>query len=512
MLCVRLFIFLALVARARASTVNNQVCATSSTSSGTNFFPPAARLSPDYAFFSEGSADAFVDGGDAFNVTYAETYKVVRTKPLASVPSMTYVLYQCGTTQPTTDVDGSTFPADARFFTVPVKSVATGLSVAYGYLEQLGLRDTLKLIDPAYVHAPCVQKAEESGTLAASHVEYDFSDYSFNYTLWHDKISTINPDIVITDEWNSGFSNSSKDVLFTPSHSELGMLERLYMIKFLSLFFNKESQASAYTADQFERWTYMSQNVAAAQARGGIPSGLKCAWVTAGYGTYKITWDDYKHDICTAAGLSTHIPSAASSSARSYTYPTKAVFLDDMASIAVVIDESYFGTPSTSATKTAVISNLAFDEAPNLPSLSPSTGMILRLDKHVSDGDTSYSHPTFNPTESLTWYEDSFVHSAAVVQDLVRLSWMNGVAGITPLQEGCPRFFRDINDPTDVVVKTTANECELWDNARVQGLCLAQLSAQRATVAALLAQSHAARVGAYLVSVTLVTMVTIIVA
>ena len=521
MSCVRLLTLLALVGTARASAVDNQACATPSTPSGTDFFPAAARLSPGN--LNSGSASAFVDGGEGFNVTYAETFKVVRTKALPNVEALTYVLYQCGTTQPTQDVDGSAFPAGARFFSVPVQRVATGLSVAFGYLEQLGLRDKLKLIDPAYVHAPCVQKAEEDGTLAASHVTYDAStpcvgreerragmDDCFDYTLWHNSVSTNNVEMVITDEWDSGYSNSDKDVVFTPGAStNLGMLERLSFIKFISLFFNKETQASGYYADQYERWNYMAGQVAAAQARGGIPTGYKCAWVTAWSGTYEITWYDYKRDICTAAGLSTHIPSAATSSAGSYTYPSKAAFLTDMANAAVVIDESYFTTPSTGATKTAVITNLAFNEAPGLPSLSPSTGMILRLDKHVSDGDPLYSHPTAYPSESLTWYEDSYVHPAMVVQDLVRLSWLNGVAGITALQEGCPRFFRDINS-NDAVVKTTANECTLWDNARVNGLCLAQLSAQRVAVAALLGASPAARIGANLVTVTFVAIATMI--
>jgi hypothetical protein len=87
--------------------------------------------------------------------------------------------------------------------------------------------------------------------------------------------------MVITDERDTGYSNSDKDVVFTPSHTNLGMLERLSFIKFISLFFNKETQASGYYADQYERWNYMAGQVAAAQARGGIPTGYKCAWVTA---------------------------------------------------------------------------------------------------------------------------------------------------------------------------------------------------------------------------------------
>ena len=78
MSCVRLLTLLALVGTARASAVDNQACATPSTPSGTDFFPAAARLSPGN--LNSGSASAFVDGGEGFNVTYAETFKVVRAK------------------------------------------------------------------------------------------------------------------------------------------------------------------------------------------------------------------------------------------------------------------------------------------------------------------------------------------------------------------------------------------------------------------------------------------------
>ena len=507
MSCVRLLTLLALVGTARASAVDNQACATPSTPSGTDFFPAAARLSPGN--LNSGSASAFVDGGEGFNVTYAETFKVVRTKALPNVEALTYVLYQCGTTQPTQDVDGSAFPAGARFFSVPVQRVATGLSVGFGYLEQLGLRDKLKLIDPAYVHAPCVQKAEEDGTLAASHVIYDASTDSRSITRCGTTV--FRP---IMWRWSSRMSGTAG----IRTRTRMWCSRRRTRISACSSDFRSSNLSLCFSTRRPKRavTTPTSTNVGITW-RGKSPRRkLEVAFqpVTSAPGlllerTYKITWDDYKRDICTAAGLSTHIPSAATSSAGSYTYPSKAAFLTDMANAAVVIDESYFTTPSTGATKTAVITNLAFNEAPGLPSLSPSTGMILRLDKHVSDGDPLYSHSTFYPTESLTWYEDSYVHPAMVVQDLVRLSWLNGVAGVTALQEGCPRFFRDINS-NDAVVKTTANECTLWDNARVNGLCLAQLSSQRVAVAALLGASPAARIGANLVTVTFVAIATMI--
>ena len=80
------------------------------------------------------------------------------------------------------------------------------------------------------------------------------------------------------------------------------------------------------------------------------------------------------------------------------------------------------------------------------------------------------------------------VHPALVLQDLIRLSWLNRF--ITPVQAGCPRFFRDMNND-DTVIKTTAADCPTWDRARAENLCLAQLSAQRTTVASLVGTSSA---------------------
>ena len=37
--------------------------------------------------------------------------------------------------------------------------------------------------------------------------------------------------------------------------------------------FSIKAEASAYYADQVERWTYMSSMIAAAQGRGGVPTG-----------------------------------------------------------------------------------------------------------------------------------------------------------------------------------------------------------------------------------------------
>jgi len=491
-----------------SASVDNQVCATSSTPSGTNFFPPSARLSP--GALSGGSANAFVDA-TGFNVTYHDAFKVVRTKALIGT-ERTYVLYQCGTNPPAADGDGSAWPPNAEFFSVPVSGVATGLTIAIGYLEQLGLRSKLKLVDPGYVNAPCVQKEEEEGRLMASHVFYN-SDYSENRTYWRSTLNALGGavDMVITDDYETASSGTSKDVAFDAQDSDLGMLQRTEMVKFLALFFNKETEASDYYADQVERWTDVSNAVANAHARGALPSS-KCAWVSASSGTFTVSWDQYKQDLCDASGLTTFIPSSASANVFSYTYPNKTAFHGDMATVGVVIDESYFYNPSTSATKTAVLNNLAFNEVPTLPCLNPSTGALLRTDKTVSDGDPFYTADHYYPAEGLTWYEDSFVHPAVVVQDLTRLAWRNRISGVSAIRAGCPRFFRDMN-ANEAVTKTTADDCSIWDDARSNGLCIQDLSNQaQLTFAALLAVSGVAHVGLGVLASLTIAFTTILIA
>ena len=482
------FLLLASAPLARAVDVDNQACATSGTQSA-DFFPSTRRVSPNANVV--GSADAFVEVGRLFDVYYSRSFKVVRVKTDAGLTAASYVLYQCGTPTPTTYDNGTALPTNAKFFSVPVQGVATALTTVIGVLEQLGLRDKLKLVDPSSVHAPCVQALEENNTIAASHT----FGWPYNYTYWHPAINNLGSsiDMVVTDAWNTGYSNSAKDVVFDSTVEGLSMLERTEKMKFLAMFFNKEAEASAYYADQVERWTYMSSMIAAAQVRGGVPTGYTCGWVDGGYNS--ISFTKYKRDICEAAGLTMWVPTAAPAGASSYSYPDRATFLADMVNVNVVIDETYATSPST-YDKTDAFAALGFDTVSNLPSDDPRTGLVLRLDKHTSDGDTTYAHANgYTAYEGLTWFEDQMVHPALVLQDLIRLSWLNTF--ITPVQEGCPRFFRHMNN-NDTVIKTTAADCPTWDRARAENLCLAQLTLQRTTVASLLGASSA-NIGARLV-------------
>lgn len=447
----------------------------------------------------------------SFKVEYGTDYKIVTTKALSgsSMTPKTYVLYS-GASQPTI----SSAPAGAAYFKTPVQKVATGLTIAMGYLEQLGLRHKLALVDPSAVHAPCIQREEALGNIEGGHCDYP------SYSAWSTSITTYNSanaaspiTMNIVDEWGTGASGTAIDVEFVASHTALGMLQRTEQVKFLSLFFDLEAEAEAYYNDQVDRWNLQTRVMRQTRARGHIRSGVTCAWIDVGsdYNTglpyYSISWAQFKRDICEAAGMSIHIPAGATSSAGSYYYTSLSAFHTDMASVDIIIDESYAYSPST-YTSAAALTNLGFTTSMGLRALNRDTGRLLRLDKHVSDtnnGANGFAHT--GQYEGMTWFEDSFVHPALVLQDLTRIVYWENVTGVEPIAPGCPKFFRDMNprpNTTDgdvVVTGDSAAECTLWDNARTQKTCLAKELEQRQTIEGLFLSADTSGTGSMTVTV-----------
>ena len=76
-------------------------------------------------------------------------------------PRKTYILRICGSDAPTQYPDGTAIEAGAKHFSVPVKGVAVGWSTPYAALELLGLEDELKVVDPQYIHSPCLHASQE---------------------------------------------------------------------------------------------------------------------------------------------------------------------------------------------------------------------------------------------------------------------------------------------------------------------------------------------------------------
>ena len=412
----------------------------------------------------------------SFKVEYGTDYKIVTTKATAAgMTPKTYVLYKRGTTAPT--MHGSTSLSGFQKFEYPVERVAAYPSPAMGYMEQLGLRSKLVLVDAANVHSPCIQYSESRSLITGS-----TGHWSDTTGIWATDVAAMTPavEMVLTDEYGTGATGlngptgTPMDVEFASSNGGLGMLQRTEQVKFLSLFFDIEADAEAYYNDQVDRWNLQTTAVLQNQARGHIPSGLKCAWVSKIGSTITFSDASYKRELCEAAGLTLHAPTG--------TYTTTA-FHAEVQNVAIIIDETYQSTPST-YTKANLWADFALSDstAGGLPVLSTSTGRILRLDKHVSDIlNGVYNHA--NPAESLAWFEAPYVHPALVLQDLTRIVYWEGVAGVEPIAAGCPKFFRDMNADENVqVTGGSYDECALWDNARTQKTCLAKELQQRETI------------------------------
>ena len=410
----------------------------------------------------------------SFKVEYGTDYKIVTTKVTgAGMTAKTYVLYKRGTTAPTTH--GATSLAGLPTFAYPVERAAAYPSTAMGYMEQLGLRSKLVIVDAANVHSACIQYDEARGAITGSSGHWN---HPGGTPPWSADVAAVTPavEMVITDEYDTGATGTAIDVQFASSNEGLGMLQRTEQVKFLSLFFDIEADAEAYYNDQVDRWNLQTRAVRRNQARGHIASGLKCAWVSKSGATFSFSDARYKREICEAAGLTLHAPTG--------THTTSA-FHAELRNVALIFDESYQATPSTYR-KNDLWADFGFSDstAGGLPVLSPPTGRVLRLDKHVSDTlNGLYNH--LSPEETLAWYEDPYVHPALVLQDLTRIVYWEEAAGVAieSLGAGCPKFFRDMNANEGVTATPgTQAECSLWDTARTQKTCLAKELEQRQTI------------------------------
>eukprot|EP00468_Gymnochlora_sp_CCMP2014_P014816 CAMPEP_0167769282 /NCGR_PEP_ID=MMETSP0110_2-20121227/17212_1 /TAXON_ID=629695 /ORGANISM="Gymnochlora sp., Strain CCMP2014" /LENGTH=666 /DNA_ID=CAMNT_0007658201 /DNA_START=5 /DNA_END=2006 /DNA_ORIENTATION=+ len=142
-----------------------------------------------------------------WNVTYFETYKQV----FNTFVNEEYILYQNGTTPP----DQGLYP-NAKFFEIPLRTVAVEETLSLTFLELLGQRGTVRYVQsPQYVTSGCLRFLINEGSIGA------LEPAAGNVDLRTTQVSSV--DAVITGSQ----SPDSKSLLST------------------ALFFNKEVEASA---------------------------------------------------------------------------------------------------------------------------------------------------------------------------------------------------------------------------------------------------------------------------
>jgi hypothetical protein len=223
------------------------------------------------------STSGDVSYASLFSVSYHSTYKVVKYDPVLSkyksswpeasqrdtdIPDL--VLYQCGTTKPTLSHNG--ISEHARFYEIPLKSIALPWTGVLPFVEMLSATEAISLIDLTYITSPCAQLLEMCTPGIHSSI------YGANWSS-----SSQNAEVVFTDSFGTGWSNSSRDVVFDVS-LDAGILHRAEWLKFMAVFFNEEKAA----ADIFSRieadYKALEKEGAELKAAHGGPKTV--AWVT----------------------------------------------------------------------------------------------------------------------------------------------------------------------------------------------------------------------------------------
>ena len=145
------------------------ISATNPLDTNREYFSSVGRITAEG--YATGADDIVV--AEDFSVHYDTYFKVVKTlcgtHALSSAATPPPTSFACAVppsppptpTAPTSPPTPSTSPS-------PSPDVGVGQSTPVTYLEMLGLRDTIKIIDPEHVHSPCLQKLEEEGSIEAA--------------------------------------------------------------------------------------------------------------------------------------------------------------------------------------------------------------------------------------------------------------------------------------------------------------------------------------------------------
>jgi hypothetical protein len=432
-------------------------------------FPAAHRIATDDSAYGASEVTVASD----FSVHYDTYFKVVRTHcgPHAiwgCVPR-TYVLTLCGATAPEQYANGTALPADAKHFTIPVEGVALPGSTPVTFLEMLDLRDAIELLDPTYVHSPCLQHLEETEQIDTTKNEYGTTTWAARAAA-HEDVQ-----VVFTDSWGTGASGTDKDVVFDAT-ADPGALARAEWIKFISVFFNAEEKANLYFAREKAAFEATSASTASLSASlyGGesASAGKTCAWVQkyddwyTGATEYHVSYTTYKQELCVGAGMTPAVD-AADLSLTTPAYKMVFTNVDDfhakLKTYDVIIDETY-QWDVVNAAKDVVLDSLGVDPDDVSASLKPGA-LLLRTDGHVTDAVTNLTDANGN---AMDWYESAVARPALVLADLAHRAWPEDIAAPPA---GCARYFRDVL-AGEMPVVNGKDECDVWTAAENEQMCL----------------------------------------
>jgi len=324
---------------------------------------------------------ATTDHSEDWNVTYFETYKYVVNDRV----NEQYVLHERGT-----DVrPARRAHPTAKFFEIPLRSVAVDETVGLTFLELLEERTTIKFVGSLqFVTSGCVRALVDQGL--AETLE---SAFGGNATLRATQLASV-------DALIGGNSPNPDPKSFAfSSTADPGPLHRAEWIEFFALFFNKEYEASVLFNSTVSR--YECHKRAALFQR----SNKVVAWI-AEYDfldpiQYIVSTSDYKKQFVEDAGGIFFEPSQT-------VYTDQQAFLAAISDVDLVIDEDYV-FDSNQATLELFCTKYGISPCDATASQKfMKNGDVWRVDGLKSA-----------PTGGTDWFESSIPEPDVVLEDLI---------------------------------------------------------------------------------------------
>ena len=389
-------------------------------------------------------------------------------------PAKTYVLRMCGSDVPTKYPNGTAIESDAKHFSVPVKGAAIGWSTPYAAFELLGLEDKVKVVDPQYVHSPCLRQKEKAGEILGQGSGSSYPAGSSHAAGWADKTKSNDAvDLVVTDAWSTGACGCDKDVVFDPSSDDTP-LGRAEWIKYISTFFNEENRANVAFAREkaaYDATKRIAKDAADVHAALQKPK-KKCAWVNEAYDSnwnsfWKLDTTSYKLAYCADAGMEAVTDKDSNGVAKNYV-KSSTDLKNALADVDVIIDQTYDSDPATNLdTQEKVLKNLGITLKQG--------AVLLRLDRELSDNSATstkfYENNAGDSGINWAWTESGVLRPAHVLQGLVHAVWPDSVKEIPA---ACVDYFRDVTAGEKSVVKDHTH-CDKWDKANADAQCVTNI-------------------------------------
>ena len=232
------------------------------------------------------SADLYPDKvrieySDVFDVEYHNNYKIVTiSQPWPGAEAgFTYLLVQRGTEVPASVEANKTIE-------IPVRSIVTMSTSYLPHLEMLGLVDTLVGHDAfAWVTSETILNRIDSGAVA---------EVGSGPTVNVESLIDMEPDLIMTygmgGEWDSHpkLEEAKLPYVINAEWNEQSPLGRAEWLKFMAVFFNKESEVNEQFESIVDDYTALAEMASSVAIKPTVFTGApyQGTWWVSGGGSY----------------------------------------------------------------------------------------------------------------------------------------------------------------------------------------------------------------------------------